>query len=173
MGDVLSLIDTVTENIDEDEVMGMAEKMASGKYNYNDLLKQFKMIKRMGSISKILGFLPGMKQVKEAAKNIDDRQLDYVECIIKSMTEEERRHPELIDQSATRRKRIAMGSGRSVMEVNRLRESLEQQKKLMKKMNSMSQTDMQKMANDFKNGNMPVQGMSRGKGKGKGDFRIR
>ena len=96
MGDVLSLIDTVTENIDEDEMKSMAEKMMSNRFNYNDMLKQFKMIKRMGSISKILGFLPGFKNMKQAMANVDDNAFEKVECIIYSMTEKERSHPELI-----------------------------------------------------------------------------
>lgn len=177
MGDVLSLIDTVTENIDESEMMNMAEKLMSNKFNYNDLLKQLKMIKRMGSISKILGFLPGMKQVKEAAKNVDDKKLDYVKCIIDSMTEEERKDPELINSSAKRRERIAKGSGRSVMEVNQLRQMLDAQKKAMKQMQGMSEADLNKMKNNLENGRMPsnFQGggsASKGKGKGKGQGKI-
>lgn len=176
MGDVLSLIDTVTENVDEDEMMNMTEKLMSGKFNYNDLLKQFKMIKRMGSISKILGFLPGMKQIKQAASQIDsDKAFQVLEEIIGSMTEEERKNPQLINTSASRRERIARGSGHTVMEVNKLREALDQQVKTMKKMQGMSEDDMQKMAINMKNGNMPGmqnQTYKKGKGKGKGNFRF-
>lgn len=174
MGDVLSLIDTVKDNIDEEEMMNMAEKMASNKFNYNDLLKQFKMIKRMGSISKIFGFLPGLGKIKDAVKNVDDRAFDFMEAIISSMTEEERRNPDLIDSSSKRRERIAKGSGRSIQEVNRLRNSLDTMKKTMKQMNGMSETDMKRMQQNVANGNMA--GMSqpkihKGKGKGKGSFR--
>lgn len=176
MGDVLSLIDTVTENVDEDEMMNMTEKLMSGKFNYNDLLKQFKMIKRMGSISKILGFLPGMKQIKQAASQIDsDKAFQVLEEIIGSMTEEERKNPQLINTSASRRERIARGSGHTVMEVNKLREALDQQVKTMKKMQGMSEEDMQKMAINMKNGNiagMQNQTYKKGKGKGKGNFRF-
>ncbi len=174
MGDVLSLIDTVKDNIDEEEMMNMAEKMANNKFNYNDLLKQFKMIKRMGSISKIFGFLPGLGKIKEAVKNVDDRAFDFMEAIISSMTEEERRNPDLIDSSSKRRERIAKGSGRSIQEVNRLRNSLDTMKKTMKQMNGMSETDMKRMQQNVANGNMA--GMAqpkihKGKGKGKGSFR--
>lgn len=174
MGDVLSLIDTVKDNIDEEEMMNMAEKMASNKFNYNDLLKQFKMIKRMGSISKIFGFLPGLGKIKDAVKNVDDRAFDFMEAIISSMTEEERRNPDLIDSSSKRRERIAKGSGRSIQEVNRLRNSLDTMKKTMKQMNGMSETDMKRMQQNVANGNMA--GMAqpkihKGKGKGKGSFR--
>lgn len=177
MGDVLSLIENVTENIDEDEAMGMMEKLVNNKFNYNDLKKQFKMIKRMGSISKILGMIPGLgKQLREATNQIDDKQIVYMEAIIGSMTEEERRNPELINQSSRRRERIAKGSGRSVAEVNRLRQALDAQVKMMKQMNGMSEADINRMSNSIKNGQMP-QGyaprQSKGKGKGKGNFRIK
>ncbi len=176
MGDVLSLIDSVTENIDEDEMMDMAEKLMNNKFNYNDLLKQFKMIRRMGSMSKILGFLPGMKGIKEASKQVDDRQLDFMECMIFSMTEEERKNPELINSSAKRRERIARGSGRTVAEVNKLRQSLDAQVKAMKQMSNMSETDMMKMQSDMKNGRVPSNvgqpTYHKGKGKGKGTFRF-
>lgn len=174
MGDVLSLIDTVTENIDEDEMKSMAEKMMSNKFNYNDMLKQFKMIKRMGSLSKILGFLPGLKNVKETMNNVDDKAFEKIECIIYSMTEKERTHPELIDKDYKRRDRIAKGSGRTIQEVNRLRQSLETMRKTMKQMNGMSEADVKKMQNQAKIGNYGnVQPQVRkGKGKGKGNFRF-
>jgi signal recognition particle subunit SRP54 len=173
MGDVLSLIDTVTENVDEDEMMDMTEKLMSGKYNYNDLLKQFKMIKRMGSISKLLGFLPGMGQMKQAMSQVDDKAFDKIEAIIYSMTEKERLHPELIDKDFKRRDRIAKGSGRSIQEVNRLRTMLEQMKKTMKQMKNMDESDAKRMSQQMKNGNysgfsQPKQ--KKGKGKGKGGF---
>ena len=175
MGDVLSLIDTVTENIDEDEMKSMAEKMMSDSYNYNDLLKQFKMIKRMGSLSKIFGFLPGMGQMKAAMNNMDDKALDKIEAIIYSMTEQERKHPELIDKDYKRRDRIARGSGRSIQEINRLRTTLEQMKKTMKQMGNMDDNERQRMANQMKTGNYSGlsqgQKVRKGKGKGKGGFK--
>ena len=94
----------------------------SDSFNYNDLLKQFSMINKMGSLSKILGFLPGMRNMKQAMANVDDNAFDKVACIIYSMTEQERRHPELIDKDYKRRERIAKGSGRSIQEVNKLRD---------------------------------------------------
>ena len=127
MGDMLTLIESATQNISEDEAMNMFERMTSDKFNYNDLLNQFKMINKMGSLSKILGFLPGMGQYKEALSNVDDRQFDYIRAIIYSMTKEERQNPDLVDKSSRRRERIARGSGRSVAEVNKLRQMLEQQ----------------------------------------------
>ncbi len=151
MGDTLTLIEKVTENIDEDEAMSMVEKLMSNKFNYYDLLKQFKMIKRIGS-SKILGLLPGMKQVREAARNMDDKQFEYMEAIIGSMTDEERKDPDLIEKSSKRRERIAKGSGRSVTEVNNLRKTLERQKQVAKQMAGMSESDMQAMQRKMQNG---------------------
>jgi signal recognition particle subunit SRP54 len=176
MGDVLSLIDTVTENIDEDEMMSMAEKMMSNQFNYNDMLKQFKMIKKMGSMSKILGFLPGMGNMKQALNNVDDKALDKVEAIIYSMTEKERKNPELIERDYKRRERIAKGSGRSIQEVNKLRQSLQQMKASMKQMSKMSESDAKRMQTQMKTGNYQglAQGqkVKKGKGKGKGSFRF-
>ena len=175
MGDVLSLIDTVTENIDEDEMKSMAEKMMSDSFNYNDMLKQFKMIKRMGSLSKILGFLPGLGSVKKAMSNVDDNAFDKLEAIIGSMTEKERKHPELIDKDFSRRQRIAKGSGRSIQEVNKLRESLAQMKAQMKRMRGMTEEDAKKMQIQMKNGNyssMAPTKVKKGKGKNKGAFRF-
>ncbi len=175
MGDVLSLIDTVTENIDQDEMMSMAEKMMSNSFNYNDMLKQFKMIKRMGSMSKILGFLPGMSNIKSQMNNIDDRQLDKIEAIIYSMTEKERKNPDLIEKDYKRRERIAKGSGRSIQEVNKLRQSFQAMKQSMRQMSKMNESDAKRMQSQMRTGNM--QGfaqpkVSKGKGKGKGQFRF-
>ena len=174
MGDVLSLIDTVTENIDEDEMKSMAEKMMSNTFNYNDMLKQFKMIKRMGSLSKILGFIPGISQMKGALDNVDEKAFDKIEAIIYSMTEKERKNPDLIERDYKRRERIAKGSGRSIQEVNRLRQQFAQMKAAMKQMNGMNETDLKRMQSQVKNGNysgMAQPKVKKGKGKGKGGFR--
>jgi signal recognition particle subunit SRP54 len=170
MGDTLSLIEKVTESIDEDEAMNMMERMMSENYNYNDLLKQFKMIKRMGSLSKILGFIPGLGQAKEAIKNVDDKQLVYMECIISSMTEEERKNPKLIDMSSRRRERIAKGSGRSITEVNRLRQALAQQVQMAKRLSGFDEKQMDRMAKNPQSFQPQIK-QSKGKGKNKGRFR--
>ena len=183
MGDVLTLIENATQNISEEEASNLMDRMMSDSFNYNDLLKQMKMISRMGSLSKILGFLPGMGQMKDAIKNVDDKQLDYIKVIISSMTKEERENPELIDRSSRRRERIARGSGRSVNEVNRLRSMLEQQRKTMKAMKNMDldEEKAQRMAEQLEKGNFAGlrQAMGnqpayqhKGKGKNKGHFRF-
>ena len=172
MGDVLTLIEKATESIDEDEATGMMEKLMSDTFNYNDLLKQFKMIKKMGSMSKILGFLPGMKNVKDAAANIDDREFEKMGVLITSMTEAERKDPKLIDQSSRRRERISKGAGMSVSDLNRLRQALDTQKKMMKKMMNMDEKQLESLQRN-PNQMLSQAPKKKGKGKGKGQFRIR
>jgi signal recognition particle subunit SRP54 len=152
MGDVLTLIEKATDAIDEDDAKNMMEKLMSDTFNYNDLMKQFKMIKRMGSVSKILGFLPGVGQMKQAMSQVDDKQFDKMSALISSMTEDERKDPKLIDTSSRRRERIARGSGMSVADLNRLRQALEAQKKMMKQMANM---DERQLTNLQKNSSHP------------------
>jgi len=170
MGDVLTLIEKATESIDEDDAKNMMEKLMSDTFNYNDLLKQFKMIKKMGSISKIMGFLPGMSQMKNAASQVDDKQFEKMSVLIHSMTPDERKNPTLIDSSSRRRERIARGSGMSVSDLNKLRTALDQQKKMMKKMMNMDEKQLEGLSKNPSK-MMPVQQFKKGKGKGKGQFR--
>lgn len=170
MGDMLTLIEQVTDNIDEDEAKNMMEKMMSDSFNYHDLLKQFKMIKRMGSMSKILGFIPGLGKIKKQLSQVDDKQFDKTASIINSMTNQEKKDPKLIDSSSKRRERVAKGSGVTVAEVNRLRESLETQKKMFKQMNGMDEQQMERMSKNPQNF-VPQQSSKKGKGKNKGRFR--
>ena len=169
MGDVMSLVEKVTDNIDEDDMMGMMEKMMSGKFNYNDFLKQMKMIKRMGSLGGIMKMIPGMgKQLKGV--DMDDKKLVYIEAIISSMTKAERKSPKLIAHSSSRRQRVAKGSGRSVTEVNRLIQSIDQQQSVMKRMGNM---DPSKIDPNNPLASMQGQGMKQKKGKGKNKKRFR
>ena len=181
MGDMLTLIESATQNISEEEAMNMFERMTSDKFNYNDLLKQFKMINKMGSLSKILGFLPGIGQFKDALNNVDDRQFDYIKAIIFSMTKEERANPDLVDKSSRRRERIAKGSGRSVAEVNKLRQMLEQQRKMARQMSNIDEEKAAKIASQVESGNyaglksamgQPQPYVHKGKGKNKNRFRF-
>lgn len=129
MGDVLTLIEDVEAKLDEKKAEAVAKKMMENKMDFNDLLQQFEQIKKMGPIKGILGKIPGLgKQLENA--DIDDRQIDWCEAIIYSMTPAEREKPSLIN--ASRKKRIAAGSGRKVEEVNRLLKQLEQMQKMMK-----------------------------------------
>ena len=169
MGDVVSFIEKATESIDEDEAMKMMEKMQKGIFNYNDFLKQLKWIKRMGSLKSLLGMIPGVgSQIKNM--DIDDKQLLYINTIVLAMTEEERRKPDLIASSPSRRERVSKGSGRSYQEVNNLVKRFEDMKKQMKAMSGMSEADMQRSMQTGQG--MPKQKVKKGKGKGRGNFRF-
>ncbi len=169
MGDVMSLIEKATENIDETDAMKLAEKLQKGHFNYNDFLKQMGMIKKMGSLKSILGMIPGLgSQIKNM--DIDDKQFDKIEAIISSMTTEERKNPDLVANSKSRKERIAKGCGRAYPEINALTRQFEDMRTQMKRMMGLDERQMQQMA---KNG-MP-QGGSRpkkGKGKNKGRFKF-
>ena len=133
MGDVLSLIEKVETEIDQEKAEEAARKLQENKFDMNDLLDQFQQIKKMGSLKNILSMLPGMeKQLRDV--DIDDRQMLRVEAIIKSMTKKEKAKPDIIN--ASRRKRIAAGAGVKVEDVNRLLKQYEQMKKMFKQMNS-------------------------------------
>jgi signal recognition particle subunit SRP54 len=146
------LIEKATEEIDETEAMNMMEKMMSGNFNYNDLLKQMKMIRRMGKFSGILKMLPGLGSLADMDK-VDDKQMDFIEPIISSMTPEERKNPALLNMSSSRRNRVARGSGRSTTEVNRLITMLEKQTKLFRQMQGMNPKSMETMSQNVAQGN--------------------
>jgi signal recognition particle subunit SRP54 len=167
MGDVVTLIEKATESIDEDEALKIYEKIQRGTFNYNDFLKQLKWIKRMGSLKGLLGLIPGLGQQLRKI-DIDDKQFSYIEAIVGSMTKEERKHPELIARSPSRRDRISKGSGRPYQEVNALTKRFDDMKKQMQALSGMSE---EQMAKQMQNGPAPMK-QSKGKGKGKGNFRI-
>ena len=132
MGDVLSLIEKVEGELDEKKAEEAARKLAENKFDMNDLLEQFRQIKKMGSLKSILSMVPGMeKQLRNV--DIDDRQMLRIEAVITSMTKKERAKPDIIN--ASRRKRIAAGAGVKVEDVNRLMKQYEQMKKMFKQMN--------------------------------------
>nr|WP_318540787.1 signal recognition particle protein [Terribacillus saccharophilus] len=136
MGDVLSLIEKAQENVDEKQARDLEEKMRSMSFTFDDFLEQMSQVKKMGPLGDLLDMLPGAGKMKNM-KNVqlDEKQLVYVEAIIQSMTRKERQEPSLIN--ASRKKRIAKGSGRSVSEVNRLLKQFEDMKKMMKQMTNM------------------------------------
>lgn len=118
MGDVLTLIEQAEKAFDADEAAKMAEKVASGQdFTLADFLVQMQQMKNMGSMKKMLGMLPGMGQMREALDNFDEREVDRIEAIIRSMTPAERENPKIINGS--RRARIARGSGVTTSDVNR------------------------------------------------------
>ncbi len=133
MGDMLSLIEKVESEIDEKKAEETAKRLQENKFDMNDLLDQFRQIKKMGSVKSILSMMPGLdKQVRDA--DIDERQILRTEAIITSMTAKERAKPDILN--ASRRRRIAAGSGTSVEEVNKLIKQYEQMKKMFKQFSS-------------------------------------
>ena len=132
MGDVLTLIEDAQNKLDQKEAEKMAEKIMANRFDFNDLLGQFEQIKKMGPLKGILSKIPGVgKQLDNV--DVNDRQIDWLQAIILSMTPEERENPSLMNPS--RKRRIAAGSGRTVEEVNRLIKQLEQMQKMIKQMN--------------------------------------
>ncbi|GGO93781.1 signal recognition particle protein [Wenjunlia tyrosinilytica] len=134
MGDMLSLIEKAKDTFSQAEAEKMAEKLARGpkEFTLDDFLAQMEQVRKMGSISKLLGMLPGMGQIKDQINNLDDRDVDRVAAIIKSMTPGEREDPKIINGS--RRARIARGSGVEVSAVNNLVERFFEARKMMSRM---------------------------------------
>jgi signal recognition particle subunit SRP54 len=130
MGDVLSLIERAEAAIEEDEKDELERRMMQGEFTFDDFLKSYKMLRRMGPLQGVLKMIPGLGGKLEGLDQVDDRQLARVEAIVLSMTPRERALPHVIDGS--RRARIAAGSGTSVQEVNQLLEARKQMAKMMK-----------------------------------------
>jgi signal recognition particle subunit SRP54 len=134
MGDILAIADKVEGLIDEKEAIEQSKKMKSGKFDLEDFLKTLKQIKKLGSLENILKLIPGARKMGLNNINLDPKDLAHVEAIILSMTLKERKDPSIL--KASRKIRIANGSGRSVEEVNRLLKQFEEMKKMMKQINS-------------------------------------
>lgn len=134
MGDMLSLIEKAQENFDESKAKELEQKIKKQEFDFNDFLDQMQQIKKMGSIKSLLQMMPGMpKEVKDM--DIDEKQMDRVQAIIYSMTPKERANPDIIN--ASRRKRIASGSGLDIRDINRLIKQFNESKKMMKQMTKM------------------------------------
>ena len=154
MGDVLSLIEHAKEKLDEKDTEAMAQRLAKNQFTLEDMRKQFQQVKKLGSMNKILGMLPGMGQMKEQLATVaTDNRLKHMEAILNSMTPKERANHNLLD--AKRKRRIAAGAGRPVSEINQLLKQYVEAKKLMGQMNDPKfMTRMQRMAGAMK-GNLP------------------
>ncbi len=137
MGDIVGLVERAAETIDQDEAERLAKKMAKGKFDLEDYASQLKQISKMGSLSGILGMLPGVGKLKQQIEdaNLDTTVFKRQAAIIGSMTIKERRNPDIL--KASRKKRIAAGSGTSVQEVNKLLKQFDDMSTLMKRMNKM------------------------------------
>ena len=135
MGDVVSLVERAAETIQQDEAEALAAKMAKGQFDMNDLRAQLQQMQRMGGLGALAGMLPGMKKLQGAASGMDDRILVRMDAIISSMTKKERTKPELLQ--AKRKIRIAIGSGTTVQEVNKLLKMHQEMSTAMKKIRKM------------------------------------
>ncbi|MED1864262.1 signal recognition particle protein [Fictibacillus nanhaiensis] len=136
MGDMLTLIEKAQTTVDEEKARDLQKKMRDMSFTFDDFLDQMGQVRNLGPLDEILGMLPGANKMK-GLKNvqIDEKQIGHVEAIIRSMTLHEREQPEIIN--ASRKRRIAKGSGRTVQEVNRLIKQFEDMKKMMKQMSGM------------------------------------
>jgi signal recognition particle subunit SRP54 len=134
MGDIMTMIEKAESVIDQDEAMAAAKKMQSGKFDLEDFLSQLKQIRKLGLLENLIKMIPGAKKMGLNDVKVNPKDMSHVEAIILSMTPYERRHPECL--KATRKQRIAKGSGRSVEEVNRLLKQFEQMKVMMKQLKS-------------------------------------
>lgn len=137
MGDIISLIEKAEQAVDKKKMKELEKKMQTMSFTFDDFLEQMQQVRSMGPLEEMLAMLPGAGKIK-GMKNltIDEKQLNRIEAIIKSMTPDEKSHPEIIN--ASRRKRIAKGSGVTVQEVNRLLKQFAEMKKMMKKLTTMT-----------------------------------
>jgi signal recognition particle subunit SRP54 len=130
MGDVMTLIEQAEKAFDQEQALKAAEKLTTGgDFTLDDFLEQMQQVRKLGSMSKIMGMLPGMGQYRDQIENFDEREIDRIQAIIQSMTPAERANPKLIDGS--RRARIARGSGRQVSDVNSLVDRFFEARKMM------------------------------------------
>ena len=134
MGDIISLVEKATESIDEKEAEKTAKRMQEGKFDLEDFLSTMKQMKKLGPLENLLKLVPGAKKMGLNNIKIDPKQMAHIEAIVLSMTPKERRNPDII--KASRKTRIAQGSGTSVQEVNKLLTQFEQMKKMMKQMSN-------------------------------------
>ena len=135
MGDVVSLVERAADAIDEEEAMRMEKRLRKAQFDFNDFLQQMKMMNKMGSLTDIIGMLPGAGKLK--GLNVDPKNMKRIEAIVLSMTPEERARPELL--KGKRRKRIAHGSGNTIIKVNQFLKQFGMMRKMMKSKGKMKQ----------------------------------
>lgn len=152
MGDVLSLIEKAQTDVDAEKMKAMEQKMKDNSMTLDDFLEQLQQVKQMGPLDELLKMMPGANKMKGLDNmQVDDKQLGHIEAIIKSMTKNEKDNPDIIN--ASRRKRIARGSGRPIQEINRLLKQFAEMKKMMKQMTGGGKG--KKGKNPFGNFKMP------------------
>ncbi|NPV11605.1 MAG: signal recognition particle protein [Ignavibacteria bacterium] len=133
-GDIVTLVEKAQSAFEEKEAKKLEEKLRSNKFDFEDFRDQLRIIKRLGSLSQILSMIPGLSSIQKNVQ-VDEKAFVKVEAIINSMTKEERRNPRILN--ASRKRRIAKGSGTSIQEVNRLVKQFEEMQKMIKKLNNM------------------------------------
>ena len=143
MGDVLTLIERAEASLDQKKAQELEERLRANKFTLADFYDQLGQLKSMGSIQDLLGMMPGVDAKALSGVNLDDKAMSRTEAIIQSMTPKERENPEIIGSS--RKKRIAAGSGTSVVDVNRLLKQFETMQKLMRQMNGMGGKKLKRM----------------------------
>lgn len=147
MGDIVSLVEKAQEQFDEEESRKLQRKIAKDQFNFNDFISQIKQIKKMGNVKDLMGMIPGMgKALKDV--EIDDNSFKGIEAIIFSMTPYERENPAVIN--GNRRKRIALGSGTDIQDVNRLLKQFDETRKMMKMVAGGGPRNMMKMMRNAK-----------------------
>jgi signal recognition particle subunit SRP54 len=168
MGDVVSMVENISEKIDHQEAEKAARRMAKGKFDFEDFLKQMKMLQNLGPLEGVLGMMPGFNKIKKQLPSgaLDDKRIKHMEAIVLSMTPKERRRPQII--KGTRRKRIAKGSGRTLIEVNQLIKQFGQMQKMMGSKSKMKQMmqQMEALGGEDGGGMGGLGGMLGGGGKG-------
>ena len=135
MGDVLTLIEKAEANVEAEQAKALMKKIQKDEFTLEDFLDQMRQVQKMGPLDQLLGMLPGLKPKQLQGLKFDEKSMKHLEAIIQSMTPQERRTPQIIN--ASRRRRIARGSGRPVQEVNRLLNQFEQSKKMMKQLGKL------------------------------------
>jgi signal recognition particle subunit SRP54 len=147
MGDIVTLVEKAQMQISEEDAQKVEEKLRKNEFTLDDFRDQLLQIKKMGSIKDLLGYIPGVNAAALKDANIDDKSFNRIEAIITSMTKDERRYPQILN--ASRRDRIATGSGTSVQEVNRLVKQFSEMQKMMKRFSNgkISKEMRQMMAN--------------------------
>ena len=150
MGDVVSLVERAQEQYNEEEARKLQKRIKKNQFDFNDFLGQIEQIKKMGNVKDLMGMIPGMGKAMKGA-DIDDDAFKHIEAMIKSMTPTERENPDTIDGS--RKKRIALGSGTNIQEVNKLLKQFKDTKKMMRMMSDKK--NMMNMMKQMKGGGMP------------------
>ena len=149
MGDIMTIIDKAQQNIDAEEAMALERKLRKNEFDLDDFLQQMQQVRKMGPLKNILGMIPGAGNINIDDDMVNEKTMGHVEAIIQSMTPKERSNPAIL--SGPRKRRIALGSGRSIQEVNRLLKQFDEMKKMMKQFSDMGKSGKKRGKMPFPN----------------------